>query len=151
MNDATLTGAWPALEPGDESAEISGVVLLPGRHSAPRAGRCSGCSSWSGAAALEDFSSEEINRLVWVRATPIAESYLVPADERCADQDACRRLAFALWLRCTNRIGEGIQPSASRPANTISEPLLLATRTGLCTGLHSLRHLPPFQGGCAIV
>ena len=64
----------------------------------------------SGAAALADFSSEEINRLVWVRATRIAESYLVPASERCANHDACRRLAFALWLRCTNRIGEGITP-----------------------------------------
>jgi hypothetical protein len=30
MNDATLTGPWPDLEPGDESAEISRVVLLPG-------------------------------------------------------------------------------------------------------------------------
>jgi hypothetical protein len=64
----------------------------------------------SGAAALEDFTSEEITRLVWVRATRLAESYLVPANERCAHHDACRRLAFALWLRCTNRIGESVRP-----------------------------------------
>ena len=30
MNDATLTGPWPDLVPGQESAEISRVVLLPG-------------------------------------------------------------------------------------------------------------------------
>jgi hypothetical protein len=55
---------------------------------------------------LDPFSEEEIRRLYWVRGTFAAEQHLVPWRQPCPDHQACRRLAFALWLRCTERISE---------------------------------------------
>ncbi len=55
---------------------------------------------------LEPFSEDEIRRLYWVRGTFVAEQHLVPWGQPCPDHQACRRLAFALWLRCTGRLSE---------------------------------------------
>jgi len=55
---------------------------------------------------LESFSEDEIRRLYWLRGTFVAEQHLVPWGQPCPDHQACRRLAFALWLRCTGRLSE---------------------------------------------
>ena len=55
---------------------------------------------------LESFSKAEIRRLYWVRATFVAERFRFPIGEPCTDHDDCRRLAFALWLRCSGRISD---------------------------------------------
>ena len=54
----------------------------------------------------ESFSQDEIRRLYWLRCTFVAEQHLVPWGQPCPDHQACRRLAFALWLRCTGRLSE---------------------------------------------
>ena len=55
------------------------------------------------------FTPHELSRLMAVEATMAAEQYLVPLDQRCPDHQACRRLAFGLWLRLTQRVAEGIE------------------------------------------
>jgi len=55
---------------------------------------------------LEPFNEHEIRRLYWLWATVCAERHLVPTDQPCPDHTACRRLAFVLWLRCTDRLSE---------------------------------------------
>ncbi len=60
-------------------------------------------------ALLAPFSDDEIRRLYWLKGTWVAEQHLVPADQRCPDHQACRRLAFALWLRSTGRLSSTAQ------------------------------------------
>ena len=55
---------------------------------------------------LACFTQSEIRRLVWLRGIVAAEHHLVPIDQPCPDHEHCRRLAFALWLRVTNRLSE---------------------------------------------
>jgi hypothetical protein len=55
---------------------------------------------------LAPFDEEEIVRLYWLHSTVVAERHLVPRGEQCQDHQACRRLASALWLRCTGRLSE---------------------------------------------
>ena len=55
---------------------------------------------------LEPFSDDEIRRLYWLRSTVVAEWHLAPPGQPCPDHQACRRLAFALWLRCTGCLSE---------------------------------------------
>ena len=50
------------------------------------------------------FTEDELRRLIWLRGAVAAERRLVPHDQ------ACRRLAFALWLYATHRLSEGDQP-----------------------------------------
>ena len=52
------------------------------------------------------FTPHELSRLMAVEATMAAEQYLVPIDQRCPEHQACRRLAFGLWLRLTRRVAE---------------------------------------------
>ncbi|HEY1297019.1 MAG TPA: hypothetical protein VGJ60_28415 [Chloroflexota bacterium] len=66
-------------------------------------------------AALHVFSPHELSRLMSVEATLAAEHYLVPLGQPCADHQACRRLAFGLWLRLTNRVAEEIEIDAAIP------------------------------------
>jgi hypothetical protein len=60
----------------------------------------------AGASILAPLSEPQILRLCWLRITVVAERYLVASGQPCPDHRACRRLAFALWLRCTNRLSE---------------------------------------------
>ena len=60
------------------------------------------------------FTPHELSRLMAVEATMAAEQYRVPLDQRCPDHQACRRLAFGLWLRLTQRVAEGIEGSERR-------------------------------------
>ena len=55
---------------------------------------------------LACFTESEIRRLVWLRGIVAAEHHLVPIDQPCPDHEHCRRLAFALWLRVTDRLSE---------------------------------------------
>jgi hypothetical protein len=57
-------------------------------------------------APLAAFDDEQVLRLCWLRSTVVAERYLVLPGQPCPDHQACRRLAFALWLRCTRRLTE---------------------------------------------
>lgn len=52
------------------------------------------------------FTEDELRRLIWLHATVAAERHLVPPGKPCGDHQACRRLAFALWLRFTRRLVE---------------------------------------------
>jgi hypothetical protein len=62
------------------------------------------------------FSEDEVRRLYWLRATVIAERHrLGSAQQACFDHQACRRLAFALWLRCRRSLNEEIEPEGSAP------------------------------------
>jgi hypothetical protein len=54
--------------------------------------------------ALVCFIENETRRLVWLKETTAAECHLVPIDQPGADHQLCRRLAFALWLRVTDRL-----------------------------------------------
>ena len=56
--------------------------------------------------ALACLTENEIRRLVWLSGTVAAERHLVPIDQPCPDHEHCRRLAFALWLRVTDRLSE---------------------------------------------
>ena len=58
--------------------------------------------------ALAYLTEHEIRRLVWLSGTVAAERHLVPVDQPCPDHEQCRRLAFALWLRVTDRLSEVI-------------------------------------------
>lgn len=58
------------------------------------------------APALHGFTRDELLRLMSIEATMAAEQYLVPLGQPCADHEACRRLAFGLWLCLTRRIAE---------------------------------------------
>ena len=66
-------------------------------------------------AALHVFTQLELSRLMSVEATLAAEQYLVSTGQPCADHQACRRLAFGLWLRLTRRIAEEIDRCADFP------------------------------------
>jgi hypothetical protein len=55
------------------------------------------------------FTRDQEWRLMFVEATLAAEQYLVPQDQSCVDHQACRRLAFGLWLRVTGRVSEGVE------------------------------------------
>jgi len=59
---------------------------------------------------LAPFSDDEVRRLYWLKLTWIAERHLVPPGQPCPDHQACRRLAFALWLRSTGRLSSTAQP-----------------------------------------
>jgi hypothetical protein len=56
------------------------------------------------------FTEDELRRLIWLRGAVAAERRLVPRDQACPEHQACRRLAFALWLYATHRLSEGDQP-----------------------------------------
>ena len=56
--------------------------------------------------ALARLTENERRRLLWLRGTVAAERHLVPIDQPCPDHGQCRRLAFALWLRVTDRLSE---------------------------------------------
>ena len=56
--------------------------------------------------ALACFTVDEARRLVWLEGTVAAERHLMPVDQSCPDHQRCRRLAFALWLRVTDRLSE---------------------------------------------
>jgi hypothetical protein len=60
------------------------------------------------------FTPDELSRLMAVEATIAAEQHLVPLDQRCPDHQACRRLAFGLWLRLTQRVAESNEGSERR-------------------------------------
>jgi len=55
---------------------------------------------------LACFTESEIRRLVRLRGIVAAERHHIPIDQPCPDHDQCRRLAFALWLRVTDRLSE---------------------------------------------
>ena len=67
---------------------------------------------WIGVPQLPDASltPDQLRQLTWVHATDVAERHLVPLDQACLEHQACRRLAFALWLRVSDRISEGAEP-----------------------------------------
>jgi hypothetical protein len=65
---------------------------------------------------LEPFDGDTCLRLCWLAITVRAERSLVPRYQPCPDHQGCRRLAFALRLRCTKRISDHI------PAEVISPP-----------------------------
>jgi hypothetical protein len=56
--------------------------------------------------AVACLTENEIRRLVWLSGTVAAERHLVPIDQPCSDHEQCRRFAFALWLRVTDRLSE---------------------------------------------
>jgi hypothetical protein len=56
---------------------------------------------------VNPFTEGELRRLQWVRVTVIAERHrLEGPHQSCDDHQACRRLAFALWLRCRGSLNE---------------------------------------------
>jgi hypothetical protein len=59
---------------------------------------------------LEPFTEDECMRLCWLQITVMAERSLVPHGQPCPDHQECRRLAFALWLRCSRRLSERNDP-----------------------------------------
>jgi len=67
---------------------------------------------WIGVPLLTDasFTADQLRQLTWVQATDAAERELVPLDQACVDHQVCRRLAFALWLRVSDRISESDEP-----------------------------------------
>ncbi len=66
----------------------------------------------AGVSQLTDasFTTDQLRQLSWVHATDAAERQLVPLDQPCLEHQGCRRLAFALWLRDSDRISEGAEP-----------------------------------------
>jgi hypothetical protein len=56
--------------------------------------------------ALACFTEDEARSLVWLGGTVAAERHLLEVDQFCPDHQQCRRLAFALWLRATDRLSE---------------------------------------------
>jgi hypothetical protein len=52
------------------------------------------------------LTDDERRQLMRVQAIAAAERHLVPLDCPCTDHQACRRLAFALWLCATGRLSE---------------------------------------------
>jgi hypothetical protein len=56
------------------------------------------------------LSEDELRQLIWLRGAIAAERHLVPHGQVCPEHQACRRLAFALWLYATHRLSEGDQP-----------------------------------------
>ena len=58
----------------------------------------------------DQFTEGELRRLIWLRGAVAAERRLAPHDQPCPEHQACRRLAFALWLYATHRLSEGDQP-----------------------------------------
>src|SRR4051794_7932944 len=68
---------------------------------------------------LEPFDGETCLRLCWLLLTVLAERCLVQSGQPCPDHQACRRLAFALWLRCSGRVSDNTRPPET---NTKEEP-----------------------------
>jgi hypothetical protein len=60
-------------------------------------------------------------RLCWLRSSVIAERFLVPEGQPCPDHRACRRLAFALWLRCSGRLSDDDHPLETIPDTILKE------------------------------
>ena len=60
----------------------------------------------AGSDLLALFSPDQVRRLSWRKATRAAERHLVAPGQPCPDHQACRRLAFVHWLRCTGRLSE---------------------------------------------
>jgi hypothetical protein len=58
--------------------------------------------------AQNQFTEPELWQLLSVEATLAAEQCLVPSDQPCTNHQACRRLAFGLWLRLTGRVSEDV-------------------------------------------
>ena len=56
----------------------------------------------------KSLTHSERRELLRVKATVAAERRLVAMDEPCMYHDACRRLAFALWLYGTGRLSEAV-------------------------------------------
>jgi hypothetical protein len=54
------------------------------------------------------FTSDERRQLNCVKATVAAERQLLPPNQPCPDHQACRRLAFALWLFATGRLSDAV-------------------------------------------
>jgi hypothetical protein len=52
------------------------------------------------------FTGAQNPLLECIRITVAAERHLVARAETCPDHQACRRLAFARWLRLTERTTE---------------------------------------------
>jgi hypothetical protein len=65
----------------------------------------------------EPFDGETCLRLCWLQITGLAERSLVPRGQPCPDHQACRRLAFALWLCCSRRLSDNDDPPRI-PLNT---------------------------------
>jgi hypothetical protein len=59
------------------------------------------------AAGAGRLTNDEIRDLNLVMLTAAAERHLIGLGQPCGDHQACRRLAFALWLRTTGRLSEG--------------------------------------------
>ena len=59
---------------------------------------------------LEPFTEDQCVRLCWLQITVLAERHVVPHGQPCPDHQMCRRLAFALWLRCSLRISDDNPP-----------------------------------------
>ena len=60
-------------------------------------------------ATADLFTEDELRRLIWLRGAAAAEWQLVPPGQDCPEHQACRRLAFALWLYATHRIAESAE------------------------------------------
>ena len=69
---------------------------------------------------LACFTESEIRPLVWLRGIVAAERHLVPFDQPCPDHEQCRRLAFALWLRVTDRLSELSESECASAPPTLS-------------------------------
>ena len=73
-------------------------------------------------------NDDHLRRLTWVQATAAAERHLVGLDRLCTDHQACRRLAYALWLRVSRRISGGgrvvnYSPSSESDPQHVSDSL----------------------------
>ena len=67
------------------------------------------CSPAELASTRMPLTDDEQHQLMRVQAIAAAERQLVPLDRRCSDHQACRRLAFALWLCATGRLSESAE------------------------------------------
>jgi hypothetical protein len=54
------------------------------------------------------FTGAQNPLLECIRITMAAERHLVARAEPCPDHQACRRLAFARWLRLTERLTDDL-------------------------------------------
>jgi len=80
-------------------------------------------------ALLAPFGDDEIRRLYWLKGTWVAEQHLVPAAQPCPDHQACRRLAFALWLRSTGRLSSTAPPAEDSRDDPNGEAVLPSKRS----------------------
>lgn len=67
------------------------------------------CSPAELASTRIPLTDDEQRQLIRVQAIAAAERQLVPLDRPCTDHQACRRLAFALWLCATGRLSESAE------------------------------------------